>query len=82
MIVVPIHILSTNPTSDDDDLEDSSPIPFFADSLNCGLAGPDHDGAPLHTYDGCSHCASSDLEITIVPIACLSAVGQLEWYGS
>ena len=47
MIVIPIHILSTNPISDVDDLENSSFIPFFADSLNCVLAGPDHDSAPL-----------------------------------
>ena len=74
-----MNILSANPTSDDDDdLEDSSFIASFADSLDCVLAGPKHDSTPLHTHDGRSYCASNDLEISIVPMDCLSAAGELE----
>ncbi len=69
-----IHILSATPTFDDVDLEHSSIIPFSFDFLICVLAGADHDSAPLHPCDGCSRCASSDLEITVVPTDCLSAV--------
>lgn len=67
---MPIRILCANPTSDDV-LEHPSFIPFFADFFRYIFAGADHDSALLHPRDGCSQCASSDLEIHVVPADCL-----------